>query len=100
MGAGLLFDATQCIGCEACAEACKQENALPQPIEKATTAYTWTTVTPRAGTFVRSLCMHCLEPTCVSVCPVGALRRTAEGPVAYDADKSRPITCGRTSTSR
>jgi formate dehydrogenase iron-sulfur subunit len=87
MSAGLLFDATQCIGCEACAEACKQENALPQPIEKATTAYTWTTVTPRAGTYVRSLCMHCLEPTCVSVCPVGALYRTDAGPVAYDAGK-------------
>jgi formate dehydrogenase iron-sulfur subunit len=87
MGAGLLYDATQCIGCEACAEACKQENALPQPIEQVTTAYTWTTVTPRAGTYVRSLCMHCLEPTCVSVCPVGALRKTAEGPVVYDAGR-------------
>jgi formate dehydrogenase iron-sulfur subunit len=29
--------------------------------------------------------MHCLDPTCASVCPVGALRGTPEGAVAYDA---------------
>lgn len=87
MSAGLLFDATRCIGCGACAQACKDENHLPPPIETTTTAYTWTTVTEREGVFVRSLCMHCLEPTCVSVCPVGALHRTAEGAVAYDASK-------------
>lgn len=31
--------------------------------------------------------MHCNEPTCVSVCPVGALAKSPEGPVSYDADK-------------
>ena len=87
MSAALLYDATQCIGCGACALACKDENHLPEKIDAAPTAYTWTTVTPRAGSFVRSLCMHCLEPTCASVCPVGALRKTAAGPVVYDAAK-------------
>jgi formate dehydrogenase iron-sulfur subunit len=91
MGFGLLYDATQCIGCGACAQACKDENRLPETIDAVTTAYTWTTVTPRAGTFVRSLCMHCLEPTCASVCPVGALRKTEAGPVVYDA--ARCIGC-------
>jgi len=31
--------------------------------------------------------MHCVEPTCASVCPVGALHKTALGPVVYDAEK-------------
>jgi formate dehydrogenase iron-sulfur subunit len=31
--------------------------------------------------------MHCEEPTCVSVCPVGAFTKTAEGPVLYDEAK-------------
>ena len=79
MGAGLLYDSTQCIGCQACAEACKAENQLPPTIEPTTTAYTWTTVTERKGGWLRSLCMHCLEPTCVSVCPVGALAKTEAG---------------------
>jgi formate dehydrogenase iron-sulfur subunit len=35
--------------------------------------------------FGRHACMHCLEPGCVSACPVAALKKTPEGPVAYDA---------------
>jgi formate dehydrogenase iron-sulfur subunit len=31
--------------------------------------------------------MHCNEPACASVCPVGALYKTASGAVNYDADK-------------
>jgi formate dehydrogenase iron-sulfur subunit len=87
MSVGLLFDATQCIGCGACSAACKEQNDLPLPIEPETTAYTWTTVQQRDGVNVRRLCMHCLEPTCVSVCPVGALSKTPEGPVVYDSKK-------------
>ncbi len=33
----------------------------------------------------RRLCMHCQDPTCASVCPVGALHKTAAGPVVYNA---------------
>jgi len=87
MSVGLLFDATLCIGCGQCAEACKTQNKLPPKVEDRTTAYTWTTVETRGDTFMRRLCMHCLVPTCVSVCPVGAIERTAEGPVVYDAGK-------------
>ena len=87
MTAGLLVDTTRCIGCGACSAACKEQNNLPLPIEPENTAYTWTTVQKVEGVNVRRMCMHCLEPTCVSVCPVGALRKTAEGPVAYDAKR-------------
>ncbi len=84
MSWGLLLDTTRCIGCGACSAACKEQNKLGDDIEKRTTAYTWTTVEQRAGVNVRKMCMHCLEPTCVSVCPVGAMRKSAEGPVVYD----------------
>jgi formate dehydrogenase iron-sulfur subunit len=84
MSAGLLFDSTRCIGCGACSAACKEQNGLPLEIESKTTAYTWTTVERRADVNVRRLCMHCLDPTCVSVCPVAALERTEQGAVVYD----------------
>ncbi len=87
MVVGLLFDTTRCIGCGACASACKEQNKLPGPVEDHLTAYTWTTVQPRAGVSVRQLCMHCEVPTCASVCPVGALQKTPEGPVVYDSGK-------------
>jgi len=87
MSMGLLIDTTRCIGCGACSAACKEANGLPAAIEAKTTAYTWTTVEQHEGVNVRKLCMHCLEPTCVSVCPVGALRRTSDGPVVYDGTR-------------
>jgi formate dehydrogenase iron-sulfur subunit len=30
--------------------------------------------------------MHCQDPACASVCPVGALHKTADGPVVYNPD--------------
>ncbi|MEQ1833067.1 MAG: 4Fe-4S dicluster domain-containing protein [Candidatus Eisenbacteria bacterium] len=87
MSYGLLLDTTRCIGCGACSAACKEQNELPLPIEERSTAYTWTTVQPSAGVNVRRMCMHCLKPTCVSVCPVGAMTKTAAGPVVYDAER-------------
>jgi formate dehydrogenase iron-sulfur subunit len=44
-------------------------------------------VNARGGRFVRQLCMHCEQPTCASVCPVGALTKTSAGPVVYDESK-------------
>jgi formate dehydrogenase iron-sulfur subunit len=87
MHVGLLIDTTLCIGCEACSAACKEQNDLPLPIESHPTAYTWTTVEQRDGVNVRRLCMHCLEPTCVSVCPVGALSKSPQGAVVYDPQR-------------
>ena len=87
MSIGLLFDSTRCIGCGACSAACKEANGLPLPIESRTTAYTWTVVEEAHGAKVRRLCFHCEQPTCASVCPVSALRKTPEGPVIYDADR-------------
>jgi formate dehydrogenase iron-sulfur subunit len=46
-----------------------------------------TTVRTYGERFSRKMCMHCNEPTCASVCPVGAFTKTAAGPVVYDADK-------------
>ncbi|HUT79472.1 MAG TPA: 4Fe-4S dicluster domain-containing protein [Polyangia bacterium] len=84
---GLLIDITRCIGCGACSERCKQVNDLPPEVAPELDADTWTTVYDKGeGRFVRNLCRHCLVPACVSVCPVGALTKTPEGPVLYDKD--------------
>ncbi|MBI3911774.1 MAG: 4Fe-4S dicluster domain-containing protein [Armatimonadetes bacterium] len=91
MRAGVLNDLTKCIGCGACAAACKQINNLPRGKASQLEADTWTYVDYRHNTFIRRMCMHCLEPTCASVCPVGALRKTETGAITYDA--SRCIGC-------
>ncbi|MBI5503405.1 MAG: 4Fe-4S dicluster domain-containing protein [Deltaproteobacteria bacterium] len=88
MKPAILTDVTKCVGCEACVWACKEINELPTIVPRTRlSAETWTVVEKRHGLNVRRQCMHCLEPACASVCPVGALRKTAEGPVVYDASK-------------
>jgi formate dehydrogenase iron-sulfur subunit len=37
--------------------------------------------------FTKYQCMHCNIPACANACPVGALTKTAEGPVVYDDGK-------------
>lgn len=89
----ILNDVTRCIGCEECVAACKEINGLPaeDPPPRVgrsadgLTATRWTSIIRRPeGANVRKQCRHCLEPACVSVCPVGALQKTPEGPVIYD----------------
>jgi len=87
MSSAMLIDITRCIGCNACAEACKETNKLGGEIEDQLSARTWTRVREVKGSYVRQMCMHCRKPSCASVCPVGALHATPEGPVAYDEKK-------------
>jgi formate dehydrogenase iron-sulfur subunit len=91
MKKGILFDSTLCIGCGACYQACKEKNDQPQTSDAYLTdklsARTYTVVNRRNGRFIRQMCMHCDTPTCASVCPVGALVKTADGPVLYNEDK-------------
>ncbi|MEK7475065.1 MAG: 4Fe-4S dicluster domain-containing protein [Candidatus Coatesbacteria bacterium] len=101
----MLVDTTRCIGCRSCVRACERANRLPVdeavsdrpgPGPRLETAWNrWTTVNteaePGAGgmppVFVKRQCMHCLEPACVSVCPVGAMYQTELGPVIYRAER-------------
>jgi formate dehydrogenase iron-sulfur subunit len=83
----MLIDLTMCIGCGACQEACKQVNHLPEGPEDRLSPTAFTALQEVNGTYVRQMCRHCVHPTCVSVCPVGAFEKLPEGPVVYDADK-------------
>jgi len=84
---GLLIDVTKCIGCGACASACKEVNGLPPEEEKELSATAYTVVKEKDGMYYRRLCMHCEDPSCKSVCPVGAFEKTPEGAVIYHANK-------------
>jgi formate dehydrogenase iron-sulfur subunit len=87
----ILFDVTECVGCGECYSACKEQNNLVETnddfLKDHLGANTYTVVEQYGDIYSRKLCMHCVDPTCVSVCPVGAFEKTALGPVTYDADK-------------
>jgi len=86
---GLLIDVTRCIGCRACAKACKESHGLPGTGEETELdAVTYTVLLDEGNDrYLRRLCMHCADPSCASACPVGALAKTDLGPVVYDASR-------------
>jgi len=90
----ILTDITKCIGCFECVMACKAHNHLEQDVPRnfhrndGLSSANWTAILQKDGPhYIRKQCRHCLEPACVSACPVAALIKTPEGPVIYDGSK-------------
>lgn len=104
MTRAMLIDLTRCIGCRGCQAACKQWHDLPGETThntgsnqnppwisgKTRTVVTFNEVEQDGQldwVFAKRQCMHCEHPGCASACTVGALHKTADGPVVYDASK-------------
>lgn len=105
---GMAIDLRRCIGCQACAAACKIANNLPKELTY-NVVYTKTdddfdtigTAVSRGalandnagGTFPNCTlnflpmqCQHCADPACLSVCPTGATQQREDGIVFVDTD--------------
>jgi len=97
---GMLYDSTLCVGCRACVAACREANGTtpehPEKLESWNPGI-WDTAEDISGdtfnvirlysdgtkehkdketdgyAFVKRHCLHCVDPSCVSVCPVSAM---------------------------
>jgi Fe-S-cluster-containing dehydrogenase component len=104
----VLVDTTKCIGCRKCEWGCNLQNHnSSQPEETyedktvfqtrrfpAAKQFTVVNEFPGDGAdvdqkpvYIKSQCMHCVDPACASSCIVSALKKDEEGAVTYDADK-------------
>lgn len=95
---GMLYDSTLCIGCKACMVACKEANDMPpefagseQRLYDAPLDTSGSTLNViklyKDGTreqkdrevdgyaFMKSHCLHCVDPSCISACPVSAMTK-------------------------
>jgi len=87
---GFLFDQSRCSGCRTCAVACKTWNGLPPGPLKYLKIYEY-----ESGIFPDILlnfhwipCFHCESPSCIDVCPRGAIFKEDKfGAVLIDNDK-------------
>ena len=103
---GLVIDLDICVGCHACATACKEWNtgghSAPLPDFDPYGESAWGVWFNRIHSFeegegegARTIhfpksCLHCEEPACVTVCPTGAsYKRAEDGIVLVDDDLHR-----------
>jgi Fe-S-cluster-containing dehydrogenase component/DMSO reductase anchor subunit len=82
------FDATKCIGCKCCVVACNEQNGNPASINWRRVGEVEGGHYPQAQRHYLSMgCNHCLEPSCMTGCPVQAYTKDAvTGVVIHDAD--------------
>lgn len=82
------FDMTKCIGCKCCVVACNEQNGNPADIN-------WRRVGEIEGGWYPNTqrlhlsmgCNHCIEPTCLTGCPVDAYSKDSlTGVVLHSAD--------------
>jgi len=95
---GMVIDLDRCTACQSCTVACKAENnqpmAGPEESRRGRDIFWMQMLVKTEGEYpnVRAQyiprpCMHCDEPPCVQVCPVGATYKRADGIVAQDYDR-------------
>ncbi len=87
---GMVIDLDRCVGCAACAVACKSENSVtsstPEDYKKRR-LMEWNRVVTvikgkypnMSGSIMPLICNHCENPPCVKVCPVDATYKREDG---------------------
>lgn len=97
---GVLYDATRCIGCKACMVACSAANDLapdtgssgglhhePQDLNSETKTIIKLYKEGQVRSYMKSQCMHCIDPACASACMFKALIKDERGIVYWDGSK-------------
>lgn len=85
---GMVIDLQKCIGCKACAIACKAENHTPPGVNYMVVLEMEIGTYPNVRRlFVPRPCMQCQKPSCTQVCPTQATYRRDDGVVVVDYDK-------------
>ncbi len=81
-----IIDLANCVGCYACAIACKDRAGLPDALDWLHVEKIESGRYPHPKlTYRVTHCFHCAQASCVQACPTGALTQRDDGLVALDA---------------
>jgi tetrathionate reductase subunit B len=75
---GMIIDLDRCVGCHACAVACRAEWEIPVQFARNWLRRLGPANTPHglAATYYPGLCNHCEKPSCVEACPADPVMMT------------------------
>ena len=81
---GFWIETANCVDCGTCAHKCNRANNIPEG--QAPRRRIVESVTSKGiKVYVSTSCMHCLDPSCMAVCPAGAItKRDKDGAVVVD----------------
>lgn len=83
----MAVDTRRCVGCSACAIACKEENGLPLAAFRSWVETETRGTYPNLAMEIRSVrCEQCSDAACVTNCPTGASYYAKGGTVLVDHD--------------
>ena len=84
---GFWVELGKCVDCGTCAHKCNRANHKPEAQAPRRRIIEATTGRGKA-VFASMSCMHCLDPSCMAVCPAGAIsKRDKDGAVVVDHAK-------------
>ena len=84
----IVADLNRCVGCQTCTAACKHANNTAPGVQWRKVLDFETGEFPDVRrAFVPVGCMHCDEPSCMTVCPTTATYKRDDGIVGIDYDK-------------
>lgn len=83
---GFWVNTANCVDCGTCAHACRRANNTPEDVACRRRIVQATTSLGKKVNISVS-CMHCSDPSCVKVCPAGALYKRTDGIVAVNHDR-------------
>lgn len=84
---GFDFDPESCIQCHACEVACRMWRKTNPWVNRRRVFGVTSGIYPNTKMQTFSLgCLHCVKPACVDACPKGALTKSENGVVAFNAE--------------
>jgi len=103
---GLLYDTTLCIGCKTCVTACSAANGLapdpgssqglyqaPESLNARTKNIIKLYRSGNESSFMKQQCMHCIDPACVTACPLSAIAKGDFGIVSWNGSTCLGCRC-------
>jgi Fe-S-cluster-containing dehydrogenase component len=83
----IVIDSRKCINCKACVVACRAENRVPLGASRDWIGEEHRGAWPKLfAAYEPEQCHHCMNPSCVRVCPTGASWQRSDGVVLVNQD--------------